>query len=123
MAKYINDGAADAALNYLKTNVNYYAAQSFESGGILAVKSPISSSDFTGPADGTVSGRKLTINEQAGVSVAYSGTASHVALMYYTIIPDPTSTYLFVTTCDDLALVSGGLVTFPAWRIEIADPT
>lgn len=70
--------------------------------------------DFT-KAAGDTSGRKLTVAQQATLSIDASGTATHVA------INDGSSFY--VTTCTSQALTSGGTVTIPAWDIEIADPT
>lgn len=69
--------------------------------------------DFT-KAAGDTSGRKVTVAQQATLSIDASGTATHVA------INDGTDFY--VTTCTSQALTSGGTVTIPAWDIEIADP-
>lgn len=69
--------------------------------------------DFT-IANGDTSGRKVTIAQQATLTIDASGTATHVA------INDGTDYY--VTTCTSQALTSGGTVTVPAWDIEIADP-
>ena len=69
--------------------------------------------DFT-KANGDVSGRKLTVAQQAAMSITATGTATHVT------IDDGTDYY--VTTCTSQALTSGGTVTVPAWDIEIADP-
>ena len=74
----------------------------------------IDGTDFT-KANGDVSGRKLTVAQQASMSISASGTATHV------VIDDGTDFY--VTTCTSQALTSGGTVTVPAWDIEIADPT
>lgn len=70
--------------------------------------------DFT-KANGDASGRKVTVAQQASLSIDASGTATHVA------INDGTDFY--VTTCTSQALTSGGTVTIPAWDIEFADPT
>lgn len=74
----------------------------------------LTSGDFT-IADGDVSGRKSTVAQKTGVSITASGTATHVA------IDDGTD--WIVTTCTSQALTSGGTVTIPAWKREIADPT
>ena len=66
-------------------------------------------------ADDT-SGRKLTIAEQADVDIDDSDDATHIALC-------DGSDLLYVTTCTSQALVSGGTVTFPSWKINIPDPT
>lgn len=66
-------------------------------------------------ANGDVSGRKLTVPQQADLNIDQSGTATHV------VISDGTS--IFVTTCTSQALTAGGTVTIPAWDIEISDPS
>lgn len=71
--------------------------------------------DYT-KANGTVSGRKVTVAAKSGVNVDSSGTATHVALVDATRL-------LYVTTCTSQALTSGNTVNFPAWAVEIADPT
>lgn len=70
--------------------------------------------DFT-IANGDTSGRKSTVAQKTGVSITASGTATHVAL--------DDGTDWVATTCTSQALTSGGTVTIPAWKREIADPT
>jgi len=67
-------------------------------------------------ANGDTSGRKVTMAQKAAQAIDTSGTATHIALY------DATTLY-YVTTCTSQALTAGGTVTFPAWDIEIADPT
>lgn len=71
--------------------------------------------DFT-KADGDTSGRKCTVAAKSGVTVDSSGTATHVALVDATRL-------LYVTTCTSQALTAANTVNFPAWKVEIADPT
>ena len=73
--------------------------------------------DFT-KANGDVSGRKVTVAAKSTVLIDTSGTATHVALVDGTRL-------LYVTTCTSQALTANGsnTVNFPAWDIEIADPT
>lgn len=71
--------------------------------------------DYT-KADGTVSGRKVTVAAKSGVTVDSSGTATHVALVDATRL-------LYVTTCTSQALTAANTVNFPAWAVEILDPT
>jgi len=66
----------------------------------LALKTGLTSGSFTGPADGSPNGRKLTVNEQASITVDASGDATHVALCSGTVL-------LYVTTCTTQALTSG----------------
>ena len=131
MAKWQNDAMLDAALNYIKTNAvrelviaSYTAGDSYATvtatANVLASKT-ISSTDFTGPADGTVGtagGRKLTVNAQTANEVIYSGTATHIALT------NGTDTVYYVTSLSDTpALVdnNSNTVSIPAWIIEIED--
>lgn len=71
--------------------------------------------DFT-KANGDVSGRKCTVAAKNAVPVDASGTATHIALCDGTNL-------LYVTTCTSQALTAGNTVNFPAWKVEIADPT
>ena len=78
----------------------------------------ISGANYTGPADGDTSGRKLTVNAQTGGAVLASGDARWITLcsnlagnkLYY------------ITSCTTQTLTSGNTVNTPAWKIEIADP-
>ena len=67
-------------------------------------------------ADGDTSGRKVTVAQQATITVDTSGTALHIALTDATRL-------LYVTTCTSQALTAPNTVTVPAWDIEVADPT
>lgn len=78
-----------------------------------AVMTPVT--DYT-KANGDTSGRKCTMAAKATQTIDATGTATHIALY------DATTLY-YVTTCTSQALTAGGTVSFPAWDIEIADPT
>ena len=69
--------------------------------------------DFT-KANGDVSGRKVTVSQQAALSIDATGTATHIATN--------DGTDFYVTTCTSQGLTSGGTVTIPAFDIEVADP-
>lgn len=71
--------------------------------------------DFT-IADGDTNGRKVTVAEKTGVTVDTTGTAINVALCDGTRL-------LYVTECTSQLLTATNTVDFPAWDIEIADPT
>lgn len=71
--------------------------------------------DYT-KANGDTSGRKVTVAAKSAVPVDTTGTATHIALCDATRL-------LYVTTCTSQALTAGNTVNFPAWKIEIADPT
>jgi hypothetical protein len=122
MGKMVADAVLDAALSYIKTNAillvvcsdtptTYANATATYDLADVAIDG-----DDMVIAEGTVSGRKLTISEQAAVTIDHSGTATHIALC-------SSDTLLYVTTCTSQALTAANTVTVPAWRIEIADPT
>jgi len=71
--------------------------------------------DYT-KANGDASGRKVTMAAKSTVTVDSTGTATHVALVDGTRL-------LYVTTCTSQALTAANTVSFPAWDVEIADPT
>jgi hypothetical protein len=125
MAKSMENDPFDAMLNYIKNNSTRLCVCNAQPTTYtqaittykLAIKT-ISSTDFTGPADGDTNGRKITANQQSGITVDASGDATHVALA------DSVGTKLvLVTTCTTQALTSGNTVTVPAFDDEVADPT
>jgi hypothetical protein len=79
----------------------------------------MAATDYT-LANGDTSGRKVTSAAKSSVLIDTSGTATHVALLDVT-----NSKLLYVTTCASQALTANGsnTVNFPAFDIEIADPT
>lgn len=124
MAKSVHDDVLDGALNILKNNAtrmtvcNAQPTTYTEGNATFALADvTIDSTDFTN-ANGDTNGRKTTIAAQSTVAIDTSGTATHVALLDVS-----NSKLLYVTTCTSQALTSGGTVDFPAWDIEIADPT
>lgn len=126
MAKTVHDDVLDGALNILKNNVTRQVACSAqpltftEANATYALADvTLSAADFTN-ANGDTNGRKTTTAAKSGVLIDASGTATHVALLDVT-----NSKLLYVTTCTSLALTANGTntVNFPAWDIEIADPT
>ena len=72
--------------------------------------------------DGEVSGRKMTIPQVADAPITNSGLATHIALTAYYDGTYTDQKLVYVTTCEELALVAGGTITFPPWDIEVADP-
>ena len=119
MGKVATDGFIDGGLDAIALSTAYNICTA-EPTSIAECDSlslipahTLAGGDFT-IANGDVSGRKVTIAQQATLSIDADGTASHVA------INDGTD--YFVTTCTSQALTSGGTVTVPAFDIEIADP-
>jgi hypothetical protein len=121
MAKATPDAILDATADAIiaaATTEYVCTGQPANFAGIAAVAIAdvaIDSGDFT-KANGDVSGRKVTISQQANVPIdAPGGTATHVVLASGSVL-------LYVTTCTSQSLTAGGTVTIPAWKIEIADP-
>jgi len=121
MAKSVHNDVLDAALNEIATATIMTACSAEPTTRTEAVTTyaladhVMSGGDFTN-ANGDTSGRKVTVAEQASVTVDTTGTATHIALCDGSVL-------LYVTTCTSQALTSGNTVTFPAWDIELADPT
>ena len=120
MAKWQNDAMLDAGLAYITSNATEcYICTSQPADRAAAIAATLiaaATPGFTGPANGDVSGRKITVNQLTDQSITASGDATHIALC-------SGSTLLYVTTCTLQALSSGGTVTIPAWDIELADVT
>jgi hypothetical protein len=127
MAKFVLDAVMDAALNEIIDNsdqliicagqpATYTDATTDEPSGNALGEVGITSSDFTGPSDGDTSGRKLTVNQQTGITVDVTGTADHVA-----IVDDSNSRLLLVTTISSQSVSAGGTADVAAFDQEIAD--
>jgi hypothetical protein len=129
MGKWQNDAMLDAALNYIKDNATkmvfctsqpttYSQAVSIPaSSGYALADVSLGSGDVGAPANGDVSGRKITIAEKASISIDASGSGAHVA-----IVNDADSgALLYVTTATTQSVTSGNKLTIPAWDIEIRD--
>jgi len=124
MAKTVHDDVLDGAFDVLD-QANLMIACSAQPTSrteavttyALADVAMTVNTDYT-KANGDVSGRKVTIAAKSTVLIDTSGTATHVALVDGTRL-------LYVTTCTSQALTANAsnTVNFPAWEIEIADPT
>jgi hypothetical protein len=122
MAKSVHDSVLDGAFDILD-QANLMTVCSAEpttrteavTTFALADVAMTVNTDYT-KANGDTSGRKCTVAAKSGVTVDSSGTATHVALCDGTNL-------LYVTQCTSQALTAGNTVSFPAWKIEIADPT
>ena len=126
MAKIVHDDVLDGALNILKNNVTRQVACSAQpttytegNATYALADATMASGDFTN-ANGDSSGRKTTVAAKSSILIDTSGTATHVALLDVS-----NSKLLYVTTCTSQALTANGsnTVNFPAWDIEIGDPT
>lgn len=117
--KWANDAVMDAALDKVATAtmLRVCSGSSNPADRAAAISATLASiavdsGDFT-KSDGT-SGRKTTVGEQSGVSIAANGDATCITL-------DDGTTLLYVTTCTTQTLTSGGTVTVPEWTIQIGD--
>lgn len=124
MAKSVHDDVLDGAFDVLD-QANLMIACSAQpttrteavSTYALADVAMTVNSDYT-KANGDTNGRKVTVAAKSSVLIDTSGTATHIALVDGTRL-------LYVTTCTSQALTANGsnTVNFPAWDVEIADPT
>jgi hypothetical protein len=123
--KWCHDDVLDQSLNYIKNNATRICVCSAKpttyaeaiTTYMLAIKT-IGPTDFTGPADGDESGRKLTSNLHAGITVAGQGDPTHIAL-----VDSINSKLLYVTQEASSQIVYvGNTCNVPAWNITIADP-
>lgn len=122
MAKSVHNDVLDGALNIIKNNVTTMVLCSqepttrTEAIATYALADVAIDTNDVAIADGDTNGRKATVAAQNGVTVDASGTGTHVALVDGTRL-------LYVTTCTSQAVTAGNTVNFPAWDIEIADPS
>jgi hypothetical protein len=124
MAKSVHDDVLDGALNIIKNNCTRMVACSTqpttytEANATYALADvTMTSGDFT-VANGDTSGRKVTVAAKSSVPVDTTGSFQHVALLDVS-----NSKLLYVTTGTTQTLTSGNTANFPAWDIEIADPS
>lgn len=125
MGKFVKDSTMDLALADIATCtlLSVCSGAGTPTDGTLASVTLASvaltagngNGDYT-IADGTTSGRKITVTQQADVSITATGDATHVVLSVGGVVKA-------VTTCTTQTLTSGGTVTVPAFSDEIADPT
>jgi len=122
MGKSVNDDVLDGAFDVVDQSTIMTACSAepttrTEAVATYALADAVmtADTDYT-KAAGDTSGRKVTVAAKSTITVDTTGTANHIALCDATRL-------LFVTTCTSQALTSGNTVNFPAWDIEINDPT
>ena len=120
MARYANEYVLDGLLDRAAegTQLLVCVGQPIDRAAALAsalASEALTGADFT-KATGDVSGRKVTVAQQADLAITSSGEADHVALIDGTRL-------LYVTVCTPQVLTAGGTITVPAWAIEVAAPT
>jgi len=133
MGKFIANAVFDAAFAEVTGNCNKICITDAEpaayascvlsassSGNLLADVSSITASDFTGPADGSTDGRKLTVDAQSSISVDATGSATHIVLV------DTTSSgrmLVGTTLSATKSLTVGNKVDMPSWEVRLRDPS
>ena len=111
----------DAALNYIKSNVDQVKLLTSGSSVVLSVSSGISSGDFSGPGDGST-GRKLsclTSSAIASQAVSAAGAINKLQLL--------TGASVVVVQASisgsDVSVGASDTVTVGSFKVELADPT
>ena len=125
MPKVAPDGVMDAAFDFIDQADMMHVCSTLDSSptyaeivaASLADVAVTPNTDFT-KADGTTSGRKVTVAAKSAVTVDASGDASHIALVTVS-----GQVVRYVTTCTTQTLTAGNTVNIPAWSVEITDPT
>jgi hypothetical protein len=123
MGKFAPDEIMDAGLRWISGSCNYMTICSgspvaySDARATLALAGIGMTSGCFALADDT-SGRKLTMTAKTSASITASGSALAVCLLNITA-----GSVLYVTTCTEQYLVSGGTVDIPSFKINIADPT
>lgn len=121
--KWQADAVLEAALDYIATSTimcvesDQPATYSAATTTYDLATHVMAGGDFS-KSDGSPSGRKTTVAEQATITVDHSGTATGVFLGI-----SSGSVMVFVTTCTSQALVATNTVTVPAWTITFLDVT
>jgi len=121
MAKWCNDDMLDAALDEIANNCNLMilcSAQPTDRNDAVNVVDladvAMVAADFT-KANGTISGRKLTVAGKYTVTVDHNGNATHLALVV-------AARLLYVVTIATQAVVTTEPVNILPWAIELRDP-
>jgi len=130
--KFIKDAILDAAHDTLIADGDemYFCTADVDVAGVPNYSKITGASKLAGPitldsgdyakADGDVSGRKVTIAEQAGQSVTADGDGAHVCILKSTLSDD--SAVQLVTSCVTQSVSNGSTITIPAFDYELRDP-
>lgn len=123
MPDTIHDDVLDAALAVIETAADRLFVTAGEPAGYADASTTLAlASSALTPAsfsrtDGDTGGRRLTVAQQASLSVAADGTASHVVLA-----DSGGQRLLLVRGVTPQALVTGNTVTVPSFSLTIEDP-
>lgn len=129
MTKYQNDSMLDEALNWVKNHSNGVYALStaapttfaMVTSNAVTASAAATANDWTGPANGDSSGRKITFGARSGLSVTQTATAHSYALVEISAGATALVYATDVTASDVQVLTSGNTANLSAFDIEIAD--
>lgn len=116
----ITDNAFDAALAYISTNgtsLHILSQAPTVYADVATYTLGNATPGYTGPADGDISGRKITVNAVSSGSVTGSGTASHVAITNGT-----NEIILWQALSASQVVSSGNTFSLTAFAITFPDP-
>lgn len=124
MGKKIFAAVYDAQMTFLKDNSKRLVVCSAEpttyeeaNTTYALASADLVPASFTGPVDGPVSGRMLTLNPVENITIAVSGTATHIVL-----IDTTNSRILMVTVCTAQNLVAANKVTVDSFNYTLPQP-
>lgn len=115
---FIGNDVFDAALDEIATATTLVICSSepADYAAISGVTLGTATPSFTGPADGDVSGRKITVDAISNGSVSADGTATHYALHDGVVLLTAGS------LSASQAVTNGNTFTLTAFDIEFPDP-
>ena len=110
----IHDDVFDAAITKITTSVDTVQVRAAGSSVLVDTNSSIS---WTGPANGSSGGRKITFDGISGVSVSSTGAANKIAMV-------DSATVLAVAsiTGSDVSITSADQVNIGSFKITFGDP-
>ncbi len=121
--KFIDDSIYDAGLNVVKNGgteiylcTSSPATRAAAITAAVASRTGLTSGSYSGPANGDVSGRKLTKSAENTITASASGTATHVAICSGSLL-------LATTDITSQVVTSGNTVNIAAFDIELPDVT
>lgn len=125
MASWMHNNIPDVALNYIITNASKVTLCSAQPAtyaeAITTYKMAevvIDSSDWTGPIDGDVSGRKISLAAQSALVFTATGICTHMA-----IVNTASSVLLYVVLIEAKSVLAGDECDTDPVDIELRDPT
>lgn len=121
MGKILTDAVLDGSLDIIATATEIYLCTSEPADRAAAIAASVipahtlAGGDFT-KANGDVSGRKITVSAQNGLTADETGTVNHIALCTGSVMRA-------VTTCTGQAVTSGNTVNIGSFKAELTDPS